>query len=169
MRMVPLATIGRGGNESDRFVILPVDVLRLAILPWSHAVAARPSISVALALEADENGGRHVRVRLRVAPGLVLADEAVEHVVGHAWLNPQVAGRAPVIEIKLPVHDVRNEVRLAHGEPAQRIGLDLVLRLEEVCAAVEALREGNRTIEYPVRLAEDIHHVRRRRADEYEG
>ena len=166
MRVEPVAAIRRRGDEADRLVILPVDIFRLAVLPRRHAVAARPGVGVALALEANEDRRRHVRVRLRIAPGLVLADEAVEHVVRHAGLDALVAGRAAVIEIKVGVHDVGNEIRLAHGQPAQRIADDVVIGLEEILPAVEARREGDRTIENPVGVAIEVHHVRRRRGDQ---
>ena len=105
-------------------------------------------------------------VRLGIAAGLVLADEAVEHVVGHLRLDPRVAGRAAVIEIEVGIHDVGNEVRLAQGQPAQRIGHDVVLGLEEVLTAVEARRERVRAIEDPVAVAEDVHDIRRGRGDQ---
>jgi hypothetical protein len=79
-----------------------------------------------------------MRVRLGIVPGQMLADEAIEHVAGHRGLDTRVAGRAAVIEIELGVEDVRDEVRFAHREPAQRIGDDVVLRLEEILGAVEA-------------------------------
>src|SRR5262249_3820936 len=56
MRMKPIAPIGRGGDHADGLVVLPINVVRLAVLPWGHAVGARPGIGVALALEADEHG-----------------------------------------------------------------------------------------------------------------
>src|SRR5712671_1873022 len=81
MRVEPVAAIGRGRHEADRLVVLPVKALRFAVLPGRHAVASWPRVSVAFALEADEYGRRHVRMRLGIAAGLVFADETIEYVV----------------------------------------------------------------------------------------
>ena len=78
-------------------------------------------------------------MRLGIAAGLVLADPEIEAVAGHERLDAAVAGRAAVIERQLAVDDVGHEVGAAHGEPAHRIGLDVVLGLEEVVGAGEAV------------------------------
>src|SRR5262245_53140071 len=64
MRMKPVTAIRCGGDHADRLIVLAVDIFRLAVLPWRHPVASRPSVGVALALEADENRRGHMRVSL---------------------------------------------------------------------------------------------------------
>src|SRR6516165_10425389 len=106
MGVEPVATIGRGGDDADRLVILAIDLVGLAVLPRRHPDRARPCVGVALALDADEHRGRSVGVGLGVAPGDVLADELVEYVAGERWLEAAVAGRAPVVEIELGIENV---------------------------------------------------------------
>src|SRR5260221_4235137 len=62
MRMEPIAAIGRGGDEADRLVILPVNLIALAVLPGRHPDLPRPSIGVALAFYADQDRRGHVRL-----------------------------------------------------------------------------------------------------------
>jgi hypothetical protein len=75
-----------------------------------------------------------------------------------------IAGRAAVVERQLGVDDIGHEVGAPHGKPADRIGLDVVVRLEEIIRARKSLAEAMRAIEDELRIVEQVHHVRRRRA-----
>src|SRR6202030_2270966 len=66
MLVVPVAAHGRCGNETDRLVILAQDFVALAVLPRRGTERFRPRVGVALALDADEHGGRSVLVRLGI-------------------------------------------------------------------------------------------------------
>src|SRR5262249_58609223 len=65
MRMEPVAAIGRSGDEANRLVILPINLIALAVLPRRHPVRPRPSVGVALAFDADQHRRGQVRVGLR--------------------------------------------------------------------------------------------------------
>ena len=120
MLVKPVAAHGRGRDEAYRLVILAENPVGFAVLPRSGAERVRPSVGVALTLDADEHGGGGVLVRLRVPPSLVLADPQIKAVARHERLDPSVAGRAAVIEWQVGVDDVRNEIGASHGSP--RIG-----------------------------------------------
>src|SRR5262245_2099484 len=92
MLVEPAGAAGRCRDHADRLVIDALDLGGLAVLPRRHAGALRPRIGVALALEADENGGRRVGVRLGIAAVLVLADPQIKHVAGHERLDAAEAG-----------------------------------------------------------------------------
>src|SRR5580704_10027062 len=81
--VIPVAAHGRGRHEADWFVVLALDELRFAVLPRHGAERFRPCVGVTLALDADENGGRGVLMRLRVPAGLVLADPEIKAVLCH--------------------------------------------------------------------------------------
>src|ERR1700757_2932930 len=98
MRMEPIAAIGRGGDEADWLVILPVNLIALAVLPGRHPDRPRPGIGVALAFDADQYRRGHVRVGLRITAGNVLTDKPIEHVACHIRFHPLVSRRAAVIE-----------------------------------------------------------------------
>src|SRR5262249_2079967 len=49
----PFAAIGRGGDHADRLIVLPVDLIALAVLPRRHPDRPRLGIGVALAFDAD--------------------------------------------------------------------------------------------------------------------
>src|SRR5262249_11976669 len=55
MRMEPVAAIGRGGDHADRLIVLPVNLIALAVLPRRHPDRPRPGIGVALAFDADQH------------------------------------------------------------------------------------------------------------------
>src|SRR5262249_49936481 len=118
----PVARHRRCRDEADWLVILAQHLVGLAILPGRGAERFRPRVGVALALDADEDRCRLVLVRLRIAPGLVLADPHVETVVRHLRLDAAIAGRAPVIERQLGIDDVGDEIGPPHGRAAGRIG-----------------------------------------------
>ena len=80
-------------------------------------------------------------MRLGIAAVLVLADPEIEAIAGHERLDPAVAGRAAVVERQVAIDDVGDEIGAPHGEPAHRIGLDVVLRLEEILGAAETVAE----------------------------
>src|SRR5262249_57905230 len=89
------ARAGRPGrHHTHRLVVDAFDLVGVAVLPRGDAVSLRPGIGVALALEADEHGGRGVRVRLGIAAVLVLTDPEIERVAGHERLDAAPAGRA---------------------------------------------------------------------------
>src|SRR5262245_60765991 len=126
MLMEPVAAHRRGRDQTDRLVVLAQHLVDLAVPPRRGAERFRPGIGVALALDADQHGGRGVLVRLGIAAGLVLADPQIEAVAGHERLDPAVAGRAAVVERQVGVDDVGNEIGAPHGEPADRIRLDII-------------------------------------------
>ena len=70
----------------------------MPILPRCRPQMLGPAVSVTLAFEADEHGGRRVRVPLRITPDVVLADPKIERVVRHERLDATPAFRAAVIE-----------------------------------------------------------------------
>src|SRR5207237_2951621 len=154
--MEPVAPIGGGGDKPHRLVILAKYLIRLAVLPRRHPDRPRPGIGVALAPQTDEHRGRQVRVAIRIPAGFVLPDKTVEYIVRHIRLDAQIAGGTAVIEIELAIDDVRDEVALAHGKAAQRIRCDVVLRLEEVGATIEARGEFDGAIEDPIDIAEEV-------------
>src|SRR5215471_18361386 len=55
MGVEPIAAIRCRGNETNRLVILPIDLVGLAVLPGCHPDRPRPRIGVALAFDADED------------------------------------------------------------------------------------------------------------------
>src|SRR5204862_3318250 len=101
MLMEPVARHRRRRDETNRLVVLAQNLVGSAILPRRGAKRFGPRIGVALALDADEHGGRLVLVRLGIAPGLVLPDPDVEAVIGHLRLDAAIAGRAAVVERQL--------------------------------------------------------------------
>src|SRR5580704_7562710 len=70
--VVPARPAGCRRDEADRLVVDALDEMALAVLPRIDAGMLRPRVGVALALDADEDGGRGVGVRLGVATVLVL-------------------------------------------------------------------------------------------------
>src|SRR5919106_1249147 len=87
-------------------------------------------------------------------------------VAWHMWFDTAITWRAPVIEGQLTRHDVRNDVRLAHGQPPHRIRRDLLFIFVEVFGRIEAILKLIRTIEDKIFIAEYIHYVRRCRSGE---
>ena len=166
MLVVPAIAAGRRRDHADRLVIETADLIGISVLPRLLAAALRPAIGIALALEADQNRRRRMRMRLRIAAVLMLADPEVEAIIGHERLDAAVADRAAVVERQFTIDHVRDEVGLAHGEPAHRIGLDVVLRLEEVVGAVEAVAEDVRIVEDRAGIVEHVDDIGRRGAGE---
>ena len=156
----------RRRHHADRLVVDALDLALLAVLPRRDAQALRPRVGVALALEADQHRRRSVRVRLGIAAVLVLPDPQIEHVAGHERLDTAEAGRAAVVERQVAVDDVGNEIGAAHGEPAHRVGLDVVLVLVEVVGAAEAIAELERAVEDRVGVVDQVHQVGRGGAGE---
>ena len=107
-----------------------------------------------------------MRVGFGIAARLVLADKAVEHVVGHCRLNAEVTRRTAVIKVELTVDDIGNQIRFAHRKASQRIGRDVVFGFEEIRAAVKTRWKVGRTIENPADVTKQIHHVRRAGRDQ---
>ena len=141
MLVVPARAAGRRRHHADRLVVDALDLVGMAVLPGRQAVAFRPGVGVALALEADQHRRRGVRVRLGIAAVLVLADPEIERVAGHERLaaaSPASAG----VERQVAIDDIGNEIGAPHGEPAHRIGLDVVLVFVEIVGAAEAVAES---------------------------
>ena len=86
-------------------------------------------------------------MRLRIMAVLVLADPQIESIAGHERLDAAQAGRAAIVERQIAIDDVGNEIGAPHGEPAHRIGLDIVLVFVEIVGAGEAVAELIRAIE----------------------
>ena len=82
-------------------------------------------------------------MRLGIAAVLVLRDPEVKLVICHERFNAPIADRAAVIERKIAVYDIWDEVGPPHGEATHRVGLDIVLRLEKIIRAAEAIAEDN--------------------------
>src|SRR4051812_17105718 len=78
MMMLPPRAAGCRRDHADGLVIDALDLILVTILPRCYAQALGPSVGVALALDADEDGGRGVRMRFGIAPVLVLADPEIE-------------------------------------------------------------------------------------------
>ncbi len=74
-------------------------------------------------------------MRLGIAAVLVLADPEIERVAGHERLDAAPSDRATIIERQVAVDDIRHEIGAPHREPADRVRLDVVIRLEEVVGA----------------------------------
>ncbi len=98
---------------------------------------------------------------LGVAAGRVLVDEAAEAGLREEAMEDGLdaaASRRPlVIQGKLAVHDVGEDVAADGGPAADALGLNLVAGLEEVVAAVEPLLEGVVAVEDEVAALEDVH------------
>ena len=71
------------------------------------------------------------------------------------------SGRAAIIERQLAVDDVGHEVRLAHGEAAHGIGLEIVLDLEVIVLARIAIGEVERAFEDESRVVIEVHDIGR--------
>ena len=164
MLMEPVAAHRRRRHHAAELVVLALDLVLVAVPPGLRAERRRPGVGVARALDADQHRGRRVLVRLRVAPGLVMADPEIEAVARHRRLHAAVAGRAPVIQRQFRVDDVGDEIRAPHGEAAHRIGLEIVVGLEVVRSAREPLGEFVRAVEDELAAVEQVHHVGRRGA-----
>jgi hypothetical protein len=63
-----------------------------------------------------------MRVGLGILPRQIFADELVEDIAGHVGLHALVALRPAVIEIKLRVEDVGNQIRLRIARPRNGSG-----------------------------------------------
>src|SRR5262245_31459972 len=87
MLVVPARAARRRRHHADGLVVDALDLVGMAVLPGRDAVAFRPSIGVALALEADQHRRRGVRMRLGIAAVLVLADPEIECVAGHEQIG----------------------------------------------------------------------------------
>src|SRR5262249_15902040 len=83
-------------------------------------VSLRPRIGVALALQADQHGGRCMGVGLGIAAVLVLSDPEIERVAGHERLDPPPAGRAPVVERQVATDHVRGGIPAPQCEASRR-------------------------------------------------
>src|SRR5262249_3924103 len=165
----PVAAHGRRRDQPDRLVVLAQHLVGLAVPPRRGAERFRPGIGVALALDADQDGGGGVLVRLGIAAGLVLADPQIEAVGGHERLDPAVAGRAAGVgraggggEREGGVDEVGNEIGAPHREPADRIRLDIVAGFEKILRPGEALAERIGTVEDEIGVVDHVHDVRRR-------
>ena len=100
-------------------------------------------------------------MRLGVTALLVLADPEVKAVVGHEGLDPTPAHRAAVVQRKVAMHHVRDEVGAAHGQAAHWVGLDLVTRFEEIIRPVEAVAKNEGVVEHCLGVVEHVHHIGR--------
>ena len=138
MCVEPITAIGRGGHHADRLVFLLEDLIGFAVFPRRQTRRARPCVGVTGAANANEHGGGCMCMRLGILSREIFADELIKDIARHVGLHALVAGRASVIEIELGVKNIGNEIGLAHGETAQRIGDDVVLGLEVGVAAVKA-------------------------------
>jgi hypothetical protein len=69
MLMEPIAAHGCGRNEADRLVILAQHPIGLAVVPRRHAERFRPTVGIALSLDADEHRRGGVLVPQRIAEG----------------------------------------------------------------------------------------------------
>src|SRR5262249_35386917 len=85
--VIPPRPAGGRRHHSHRFVVDALDLVAMALLPRRDAVALRPDSGVALGIEADQRGGRRVRVRLGIAAVLVLPDPQIKRVAGHERLD----------------------------------------------------------------------------------
>ena len=169
MLVEPARAAGRRRHHAERLVVDALDLLGLAVLPRRHAVPLRPGVGVAVALQADQHGGRGVGVRLGIAADLVLADPQIEGVAGHERLDAAPADRAAVVERQVAIDDVGHEIGAPHGEAAHRIGLDVVLVLVEVVGAREPVLELVGRVEDEIGVVDEVHQVRRRRAGDQHG
>ena len=103
-------------------------------------------------------------MRLGIAAVLVLADPEIKGIAGHERLDPPPTRRAPIVERQVAIDHVRDEIRAPHGEPAHRIGLDIVLVLVEIVGAAEALAKFIRAVEHHVDVVDEIEQIGSRRA-----
>src|SRR5262249_24210693 len=69
--VVPARAAGGRRHHADGLVVDALDLVGMAVLPGSDAVSFRPGIGVALALQADQHGGRCMGVSLGIAAVLV--------------------------------------------------------------------------------------------------
>src|SRR5208282_562551 len=148
--------------EVKRVDYEPVDALDLgglAVLPRRQPELLRPSVSVALALDANEHRRGGVGMRLGIMAVLVLADPQIEGVAGHERLDAAPAGRAAVVERQIAIDDVGNEIGAPHGEPAHRIGLDVVFVFVEIVGAGEAVAELVWAVEDRIGAVDEVHQI----------
>src|SRR4051812_47089634 len=111
MLVVPARPSRGRRDHAHRLVIDALDLPLLAVLPGVDAEPLGPGVSVAFALETDQDGRTGMRMGFRVAAILVLADPEIERVAGHEGLDAPPAGRAAVVERQIAVDDVGDEVR----------------------------------------------------------
>jgi len=105
-----------------------------------------------------------VIVRLGIASGWVLGDESAGPAVPHealiVRLDATVARRPLVIERKLAINDVREDVALDGGAAANFVCLKIGFRLEKVLALIEARHLVEWWIEDEVRVLKNVHERR---------
>src|SRR5581483_6463971 len=101
VRVKPVAAHGRRAHHADRLVVLAADFFGRALFPGMGAELGRPGVGVAFAAETDQHRRRAVRVRFRIAAGLVLADPEIKLLTRHVRLDAPVAGRAAVVQRQL--------------------------------------------------------------------
>ena len=145
--VIPACAARRGRHHAALHVVEPADLFGVAVFPRCRAEMLGPGVGIALTFEADQNGGRGMRVRLRIAADFVLADPEVERIIRHVRLDAPIAGRAPVVERQLAVDRIGDEVRAAHREPAHGVGLDVGFLFVEILIRREAFAEYERVIE----------------------
>src|SRR6478672_8532501 len=90
--VIPARPAGGRRHHPHRLIVDAFDLVAVALFPGSDAVPLRPGIGVALALEADQHGGRCVRVRLGITAVLVLPDPEIKRVAGHERLDATPPG-----------------------------------------------------------------------------
>ena len=169
MLVIPARPAGRRRHHADRLVIDALDLIALAVLPRREAELFRPRVSVAFAFYADENRSRGVRMRLGIMAVLVLADPQIKGVAGHERLDAAPARRTAVVERQVAIDDIGNEIGAPHGEPAHRIGLDVVLVLVEIVGARETVAELIRAIEDHLGVVDEVHQIRCRGAGQQQS
>src|SRR5437899_12511125 len=123
MLVVPAWAAGRRRHHADRLVVDALYFVHVAVLPRRDADPLGPRIRIALALDADKHGGRGMRMSLRVAAVLVLADPEIEAVVGHERLDAPPSRGASVVQGKIAIHDSGDKDRAPHREAAHGNGL----------------------------------------------
>ena len=76
--------------------------------------------------------------------------------------TPIVEG-APIIRRQLASENVRNDVGLAHGETAHRVGEDILHRPEAIAGGIEARQKIMIAVHHEFGVAHQIDDIRRRR------
>ena len=92
-------------------------------------------------------------VRLGIFAGLMLTDPKVEFVSGHEWFNTPPARRTPVIKRQITIHHIRHQICAAHSKTANRIWLDIIIRLVKIGCGRESVGKLVRAIENKITIA----------------
>ncbi len=99
---------------------------------------------------------------LGITARFVLPDPEIEAVIRHMRFDAPVPGRTAVIERQFAIDDIGDDIGLGHCQPADRIGENFVGRLVIILPIrIEPVAEVIGAIKDEIRIAVDVHHIRR--------